>query len=222
MREHPILFSAPMVRAILEGRKSVTRRVLKTQPMPPLPPGPLYIIDEPGSRTFDIHLRPRFSRGQFIGSDRMFTATAPYAPGDRLWVREAWRTEARHDHLPPRDVPPTAIVSYEADYDREPNDGCRGRYRPPMFMLRWASRITLEVTGVKVERLQDISEEEAKAEGPEWADGPYFPNGVPSHVVHHGWRARFAHLWDSINAKRPGCSWDDNPWVAAISFRRLP
>jgi hypothetical protein len=124
----------------------------------------------------------------------------------RLWVREAWRTEARYDAMPPRDVPESAIVSYEADYDREPNDGCRGRYRPGMFLPRWASRITLRVTAVKVERLQDISEDDAIAEGcvPDDRIGPA--------------RFIFETLWASIHG--PG-SWDANPWVAALTFERI-
>jgi hypothetical protein len=91
------------------------------------------------------------------------------------------------------------------------------RWRPSIHMPRWASRITLEITGIRVERVQEIGEEEARAEGCD-GDCPigYIPAYQRAPLAYH-----FAQLWDQINGKRPGCSWNDNPWVWAISFRRV-
>jgi hypothetical protein len=193
MTERPIIFSAPMVRAILEGRKTMTRRVLKPQPQSVDGSGRWYAM--PGG-------------GESLNCHRL-----PYTPGDLLWVREAWRTEARFDKMPMKDEPTGALVSYEADYDREPNDGCRGRLRPSIHMPRWASRLTLRVTGVKVERLHDITEEDAKAEAAE-AVGyiDEYDVGDRSYVV------GFAGLWASIHGP---LAWAANPWVAAITFKRV-
>jgi hypothetical protein len=195
MSEKPILFSAPMIRAILDGRKTQTRRVLKHGWAPEnrivsLPDGP--------------------NKGLRV---------VPYAPVDVLWVREAWRVRAgKYDHMPPRDLPATATVHYEADQPFI--DGLDvGKLRPGMFMPRWASRITLKVTAVRVERLQDISEEDAKAEGVEpfgictWTD--YSNNGVTNVVLSP--RRSFETLWASINGPD---AWHANPWVVAISFER--
>lgn len=196
MADKPIPFSAPMVRATLDDLKEQTRRILKPQPQ--------CFQDPPG-----------FSWGKYSGlwPDDWFgygneiDGALPYAPGDRLWVREAWRTEARFDHLPPRDVPHDALVSYEADYDQEPNDGCRGRYRHARFMPRWASRITLEVTDVRVQRLGEISHDDAVAEGV----------GIYPHSMSA--QKRFREIWEGIHG--PG-AWEANPWVVAVSFRPSP
>lgn len=198
MTERPIIFSAPMVRAILEGRKTQTRRILKPQPAK---------VNMVGLRYDDGKLE---CEGQRL----------PCVPGDRLWVREMWRAEARFDKMPLRTEPTGAVVSYEADYNQEPNDGCRGRLRSSIHMPRWASRITLEVKAVSVQRLQEISEEEAKA-------GGMFRIGTPplggwksdasnrnTPIFGDAYRA-FRHLWNNLHG--PG-SWDANPWVAAISF----
>ena len=241
MTARPMIFSAPMVRAILENRKSMTRRVLKPQPdgLPFLGlygPGltAVWGLSDPAEQ----------------GSLPDHTVRLPYMPGDEFWVREAWRTEARFDPLPPRDVPRGADVSYEADYDREPNDGGRGRFRPGMFLPRWASRITLRVKAVKVERLQEISEEDAMAEGVIWQEPTQEDHdewaqcqaetgedigqikGVwiaPGTRQGYGLRrddprwgptaaCAFRQLWNSINGDG---SWDANPWVAAYTFERV-
>ena len=199
-KEKPIIFSGPMVRAILDGRKTQTRRVLKPQPRNVDGSGRWYAM--PGG-------------GESLNCHRL-----PYAVGDRLWVREAWRSEARFDKIP---VPSGAIVSYEADYDREPNDGCRGRLRPWIHMPRWAARIELVVTAVKVERLQDISVSDAIDEGIESrrrdAKGQLRWGWQGDHGVHLlRPEDAFSRLWDTIHG--PG-AWDANPWVAAISFERV-
>lgn len=197
-REHPILFSGPMARAILEGRKSVTRRVVKPQPV--VGDGGCWYPEPPRKTAHrarhyanDAHLRKGLARD-----------FCPYGtPGDRLWVRETW---GKLD---------MGSVCYRAD--DEPAVPADGRWRPSIHMPRWASRITLEVTEVRVQRLQEISEEDAKAEGVEAV--PFCKAGRPDGMEHV---EAFEGLWTDINGKRPGCSWDANPFVWVISFRRLP
>lgn len=214
MTERPIIFSAPMVKAILEGRKTQTRRILKNQHPRVIPGGPVY---DAGGGQMD-----------YVESEHDF-GTLPYAVGDLLWVREAWRAEARFDKMPMAVKPTGALVSYEADYDYEPNDGCRGRLRPSIHMPRWASRITLRVTEVRVQRLQDISEEDAKAEGVEPLHGGYYPYGistfmtvmlgdreVPAQYCPTA-RQSFQMLWGHIHG--PG-AWEANPYIVALTFKR--
>lgn len=138
------------------------------------------------------------------------------ATGTKLWVREAWRTESHFNHLPPRDLDPTmraTPIQYEAGPHADVIDG---KLRPGMFMPRWASRITLEVTEVRVERLQDISEADAIAEGA----SRYGPGW--RHDDGHGWatgKASFMWLWESINGRG---TFDVYPtWVWAVSFKRV-
>jgi hypothetical protein len=201
VREKPILFSGPMVRAILEGTKRQTRRVLNPQPAPndagwypsPLHPRALHYASE-------RHLR----KGLPIDF-------CPYGqPGDRLWVRETWG-------------PCAGGVVYRASEDPTAcPDG--GKWKPSIFMPRWASRLTLEVTEVRVERLQEISEEDAKAEGALFHDGGGIGHSGWRHDPNHGFvypsaRSSFAGLWDSINADR--APWASNPWVWVVGFRRV-
>ena len=190
MTDRPILFSAPMVRALLDGRKTMTRRVIKPQPRDP---------QMFGGDWFDMAVER--SRAHDDGE----TPITKYTVGDRLWVREAWKPHSLYDHMKPRDIPATKVF-YLADDGYSPS-GSRGR--PSMFMPRWASRLTLTVTGVKVERLRDISEKDARAEGVE--------SRVPMGRVdlNYAWRQCFRELWLSING--PG-SWEANPWVRAVSF----
>lgn len=165
MIERPILFSAPMVRAVLAGRKSQTRRVIR------LP----------------------FSRG--------WLGPCPYGiPGHSLWVKETW---ARH--------PDGDGVVYRAT-DPGWDDEGQIKWRPSIYMPRTASRITLETTGVRAERLQDISERDAMSEGVE-RDGAGWRN-----YYHVAARDSFASLWDSINGKR--APWASNPWVWVVTFAR--
>jgi hypothetical protein len=126
--------------------------------------------------------------------------------GDQLWVREAWRTESDYyNDLSPSEMGGEETILYEADGDWSDNKTV-GRYRHSMFMPRWASRIDLEITEIRVERLQDISEADAKAEGVEPADC--------CHAYYHA----YCKLWESINGAG---SWNENPFVWVISFRRI-
>lgn len=207
MKERPILFNDSMVRAILDGRKTQTRRVVKSPYKDEYgnqSRGPFEWIETPEGFCACLDL-------QCDGYDedgKQMTFCCPYGvPGDRLWVRETFQdtTDNCHcdgpcycDHR--KDIVYRADVSCSKEYD----------WTPSIHMPRWASRLLLEVTAVRVERLQDISEEDAKAEGIEVA----FNN---SRVMH---RIGFMKLWNSINIKR-GFDWDINPWVWVIEFRRI-
>ena len=203
MKERPILFSGEMVRAILEGRKTQTRRVVKpTQSTPKVAPLRMepWIID--GEWQEDDNGAPCWSgfHPDYPGEAKWFSC--PYGqPGDRLWVRETW---AQH----------FGELRYRAD---EAPDGyyhgAKG-WKSSIFMPRAISRITLEITDVRVERVQEISEPDAEAEG----ITPEFP--ARAQDISGSDQRAFANLWDSINAKR-GYGWDANPWVWVVSFRRV-
>lgn len=192
MKERPILFSAPMVRALLDGAKTQTRRVVKATGRALRHGG--------GDPT------PRPASGRLIYRDNgawddsplvtVPIAACPYGqPGDRLWVRETWG-------------PCDGGFCYRADEPSgstaKPDDG---RWHPSIHMFRVASRITLEISDVRVQRLQDISGSDAVAEGV-YARLP--DNGIA--------QCEFADLWRSINGAD---SWAANPWVWVVSFHRL-
>jgi hypothetical protein len=196
LRERPILFSDPMVPPILDGRKTQTRRVAK-------PPAKAVFLpddnwkndpDEPGT----AYLDDRAGRMQI---------TCPYGqPGDRLWVRETFITGYDCDELYEK-------VWYRATEDSEfrwlDDDGemtDRIPWKPSIHMPRWASRITLEITAVRIERLQEITREDAIAEG--------FADSANYSACNH-----FVKQWSEINGKRH--PWVSNPWVWAISFKRV-
>lgn len=196
MKEIPILFSAPMVRAILDGRKTQTRRIVK------LPRGwaDKYPICDP------FAMPPAVWWWNGVHERVGVRQECPYGqPGDRLWVREAF--SAMGDKS--RQASP---IFYRAD---RATDNCG--WTPSIHMPRWASRILLEITDVRVERLQEISEADAKAEGtfgpePAVVGGEDCEIGFPSHVQ------EFRHLWESINGEG---SWIENPWVWVIEFKRI-
>lgn len=193
MSERPILFSGPMVRAILEGRKSQTRRIAKL--------------------TASGNVKEPRGHRRWHPGDPEVVAACPYGrAGDRLWVREAWAQRLDRDHLNGTQLYAAGVREawYWADGPgrccRTGCAGAAGRVRTARFMPRWASRITLEVTGVRVERLQDISEADALAEG------------VEITVRENGALEPFRSLWKSINGHE---SWSANPLVWCVSFRRL-
>jgi hypothetical protein len=180
-----------MVRAILEGRKTMTRRAVKPQP------------------TLDHGLVfEGIALGKF-GAVSDSEITCPYGTiGDRLWVRETW---APH----PQD--PTTIF-YRATVDTEPGICVwDGPWKPSIYMPRWANRITLEITAIRVEPLQNISEEDARAEGCRSADYATGRECILDEKA-GSYRLHFQSLWDSINAKRH--PWASNPWVWVVEFRR--
>ncbi len=205
--DRPIIFSAPMVRALLDGRKTQTRRKFEL----PANSGRMKLSAMPNIRE------------------------CKWQRGDRLWVREAWRVDAEWDDCPPREFDGADAIHYEADSEQRlhlwGNPFTPGRLRSPIHMSRWASRLTLLVTDVRVQRLQEISDADAKAEGLATVtkDGNLWKFGIPDRDGlpgndDHGWhwedwqvdaRKAFSRLWNSIHG--PG-AWEANPWVAAINF----
>ena len=196
MKERPILFSGPMVRAILEGRKTQTRRVVKPQP----PTAFVTVRVEDGTQ-FSWCLRNQSAFDLPESAADWLTLRCPYGvPGDRLWVRETWGSCTTNG---------TVCSGYRADVALRPEiEAGVDRWRPSIHMPRWASRLLLEVKAVRVERLQEISEDDAFAEG--ISGGDWLGNPVGT----------YRELWDSINAKR-GHSWESNPWVWVVEFERV-
>lgn len=217
MKERPILFSAPMVRAILEGRKTQTRRVVKPQPVS-------HDAAESGDVVFygGVLNRVSESRGRnkaAMGLLNAKTLYCPYGvPGDRLWVRETWSPG-------PRGI---GFV-YFADC---PEGQHPPAWKPSIHMPRAACRITLEVVGVRTERLQEISEADAIAEGVQSVRDHYGDPSIP--LMHCGtvaWQRydgaacaapsaqlSYQSLWESING---AASWKANPYVWVVEFKRL-
>lgn len=256
MKERPILFSGPMVNAILEGRKTQTRRVVK-----PHRDGVITgAAAKPGTAI------EAWGGGQRHNASRMAVVGCPYGvPGDRLWVREKWR-DCNYGGAPgliyaaDGDIRDLMLESEYLCEDRSMNYdhphiakyqwdvwytdvGC-GEFghgwKPSIHMPRWASRITLEIKSVRVERLQDISEDDAKAEGIECVGGPTscepWKDYGKTGSLGRRWSSpvsSFRSLWDSINGKphiqrddegreigRTDLSWNANPWVWVVEFER--
>ncbi len=206
MKERPILFSGPMIRAILDGSKTQTRRVaIKTSQ-----PHNVYPTD------FDAEECTLEIENSFSGS-RHWKACPYGKPEDRLWVRETWN----HSNFPLGPYDDGCTVFYRADYLDDPHgpDGERspeGRYRtwrPSIHMPRAASRIALEITRVRVERLQEISIEDAMAEGAALVRPEL--DGAPACLE---WRYAYEDLWNELNGR---AAWDVNPWVWVIEFKRV-
>lgn len=185
MKEHPILFSGPMVQAILDGRKTMTRRVIKM---------PKWAQECNEDYEFEIDDDIPYSICKKTGC--LAAIDCPYGfPGDRLWVRETFCKDLDHN------------VFYKADNMPPWEDT---KWKPSIFMPRWASRITLEITNVRVERLQEISGKDILAEG---LDVKFtIPGSFDALERFHG-------LWDSINGKK--YPWSSNPWVWVIEFKRI-
>lgn len=225
MKERPILFSTPMVRAIEHGTKTQTRRVITPQWPTCLTTsgywgcgiareGASYPTARHQIRSDAFHVHTR------LGDGRDVFIYCPYGkPGDRLWVRETWAV-AHAD--PPRILAEQRrdALTYAAEWTEEdlaenkrivravPGLAAtyrENRWRPSIHMPRWAARLELEITSVRVERLQDISEEDAQAEGVGSFGWPYRPT--------------FMSLWDRINGER--AAWASNPWVWVVEFKRI-
>jgi hypothetical protein len=215
-----------MVRAILQGRKTQTRRIVKW-------PDEAIFADE-GCTLHERKPGGYWPYAEYDGNETPLKC--PYGkPGDRLWVRETFRLPVAFDGQSPRSVgekcvdsgyrKPWSPVRYEADGDDKFLEilhdfgGEWGKTRVSIHMPRWISRITLEVTGVRVERLMDISESDAIAEGcsnrgwdvTDWK----YPSGFANCTIA---QANFASLWQEING--PG-SWAANPWVWVVAFKRV-
>jgi hypothetical protein len=202
VKERPILFSGPMVRAIIEGRKTQTRRIVKPQPVPTKDLCHDEECHDCGDQCFVEDGRVRKDR--HFGSS---VVPCPYgAPGERLWVRETRYVNGRYA---------------ATDEPLYPNEG----KVPSIFMPRYACRLILEITGVRVERLNEISEDDAQAEGverPILKEGPIvevFGMTFPSHPYTGDYVDSFHRLWDKINGKAH--PWESNPWVWVVEFRPL-
>lgn len=198
MRERPILFSAPMVRAILESKKTQTRRAVKGQRDMEFDPA-------------DPHFGPYWLSYATQAEGEDAKVRCPYGkPCDRLWVRETWAVQHEYDAFAPSEIGASARWHYAATEDL---GGLRKR--PSIFLPRRGSRITLEITDVRVERLQQISEDDAIAEGVT----PTMPiYGDCGGFEHQGGRDAFWRLWESINGAG---SWAANPWVWVVEFQRV-
>lgn len=212
LRERPIIFSAPMVRALLDGRKTQTRRIVN-----------------PRGVTGELRIRAARFLNETLGWEFHHDRTArgidatimlsPYgAPGDRLWVRESFRQ-----------APGSMSVHYRAD----PDEVSGGPWRPSIHMPRAFSRITLELTAVRVHRLQQISPADAVAEGaryfPDIPAGPHGDNGTRWQMARESPKntdeclstapLAFGNAWNVIHGKR--APWASNPWVWVLTFRRV-
>lgn len=235
MKERPILFRGEMVRAILDGRKSQTRRVANVRGADRV------IYTEHGKLVPPLSGGENFSgfvaEVEALGGKNglHLPLICPYGQaGDRLWVRETFY----YDEMPYAEGGPLPNALWQGDsttpskdwtdnlYYRADGECCeqihecscaevgKVKWRPGIHMPRWASRINLEITGTRVERVQDISEADAKAEGVK-----AHPD-VTMNVAANGYTTSFRHTWTVINLKR-GFGWDANPWVWVIEFKRV-
>ena len=212
MKERPILFSGAMVRALLDGTKTQTRRMVKMKPHHQI------------EQRDDGRNWPWMYDGE---RDADSWLACPYGqPGDRLWVREAHWMDRRDTTLAVMNVDGFVVArnGQETGQESNPEELALNhfwRLLPSIHMPRWASRITLEVTAVRVERLQDISEADARAEG--ITDGGCLNCGNSEADCgclnpQPDARDSFIHLWQSINGPD---SWTANPWVWVVEFKRL-
>lgn len=255
MSDLPITFSAPMVLALLAGRKTQTRRILRQQP-------PEWCADDRAGFSCLTPQRHVEFRGHYPGDAEVEAGygskfiRVPHWQGDRLYVREHWRTMALHDKLSPKKLgeryassiygraeacPVVRIADAHrsgrwagADDESAVDAWKPGKHRQAMHMPRWGSRLTLAVTSVKVERVQEISDDDAWAEGvcsaveaDDIANGKPAWGGIPNHyrrlIVEQtfgGPAKAFNWLWDGLHRK-PGHRWEDNPLVVATTFRVL-
>lgn len=198
MAEKPILFSAPMVRAILAGRKTQTRRVMK--------------LTDSG--------RVKIGAKQWPPDDTNAVEGCPVSPGDVLWVRETWKPDPSwgRGKIPTPQLSPGDNMLYRASLSEEHPKFPWCPWRPSIHMPRWAARIFLEVTGVRIERLNDISEEDAYAEGATPIECSRESLIFGTQKARYRFRDGFRDLWESING--PG-SWAENPWVWVYTFKKL-
>lgn len=230
MKERGMIFNGEMTRAILDGRKTQTRRIMKVQPSEDFTPMNMALETDykarwytPGIVDKDGYLQPA-SKEVFGVSNENEGYSCPFgAVGDRIWVRETWNKYG-------------GLLTYRADHDwiddMRKETVCTAKWVPSIHMPRWASRILLEITDVRVERLNAISPEDAESEGLERTNFTGFGDepGLPSYPepdvyfdpLKKQWKEyppeAFAGLWESIYGKG---SWKANPWVWVIEFKRV-
>lgn len=199
VKEHPILMSGAMVRAVLDGSKTQTRRVVKQ------------LDPAMGACTTGNDGLPMPVCWAYGGP----VLHCPYGkPGDRIWVRETWYCDHFEVQKGPYLEVPEAheLLVYRADNER-PYEAEQPVWRPSIHMPRWASRVLLEIVSVRVERLNDCSDADARAEGTPGGHGV-----IPSYNYNATPSEHFCHLWESINGAG---SWAANPWVWVIEFKRV-
>lgn len=233
MADRPILFSGPMVRALLAGRKTQTRRVLKIDTPTDADEvfywpreGRAKVVARYGDNVAEEGIWARKAStnldhdgdnhwGELANGYIRYLGRSRIEVGDRLWVRETWASLDRLTH----NDPGTQALANNGFYA-----ACQGtvegeitRWTPAIHMPRRASRLTLAVTDVRVERLQDISEEDARAEGVESDSDGWRDYQMPHTQCCGSARDSYRSLWNSLNADR-GYGWDANPWVVAVTF----
>lgn len=191
VKERPILFSGEMVRAILEGRKTMTRRVMRIQPK--------YHPKWKSWELAQIVKGQSFDWPEDMSAPFGISGFCPYGiPGDRLWVRETWAQGQRNGK--------DTVLFYKASHEKEVAEGIK--WKPSIFMPRWASRIMLENTNIRVERLQEITASDVEREG-----------AITKNTDIRDALGIWIKLWDSINGKK--YPWASNPWVWVIEFTQL-
>jgi len=226
MKERPIIFSGEMAQAILDGRKTQTRRLIKGQK---IFYGEAYLGSHYGASISSFFGRKGanvwYEDLHWSSPAKPYTIKCPYGiPGDRLWVRETWRASVIYDPYKPSEI--VDVFSYiqrdnilestsyknQVGIHYEANGAVGieyGRYRHARFMPRWASRIDLLIKNIRVERLQEITTCDIHAEG--------LRTGFDEHEAVCDLEEQFTKLWDSIYAKK-GFGWNANPWVWVIEF----
>lgn len=224
VKERPIIFSGEMVKAILDGKKTMTRRVVKSDFINNYKHAHIIKQSSDKSREGKAYFYDKPAGGMVLSSQLVSNLYGKV--GDRLWVRETWQ-----------EIGPDCLLTYKATYPGDlyakrpelenvpPLAGLKERgylWKSPMFMPRWASRILLEITDIRVERLNDISDEDAVKEGLRIlpASGRYVvsPGDQYFGSASHDAVEVFSWLWDSINAKK-GYPWSSNPWVWVVEFK---
>lgn len=207
MKERSIIFRGDGIQGILEGRKTQTRRIVKPQPCAWVE---RITIDKQNNACI-LHGHEMGMKAATHGFEGQPVIFCPYKPGDRLWVRETWSTWMTSTDKFEKDK---RCVWYKAT---PPNFGKEKtfKWKPSIHMPRWASRITLEITDVRVERVQEISKEDCKAEG--IGNLVMFPEATQNQWI-NAYRRQFCKLWTSIHGKD---AWKKNEWVWVITFRRI-
>jgi len=207
IKERPILFSAPMVRAILEGRKTVTRRAMKVQP----------VLNGKFWQVYGAGWSDGVTSVPAVPGHSLSTKCPYGTPGDRLWVRETWYCDhfevMRGPYLKPDDLDigearGDGTLVYAAD-GLTPYEADQPVWKPSIHMPRWACRILLEITAVRVERLQDITPNQCIAEGAWPEEDKELGRGQEAVTA-------FAELWKST-----GGDWEANPWVWVVEFKQV-
>lgn len=222
VKEHPILMHARSVRGILEGNKRQTRRIVK--PQPPT----VEAVQTLSGSTFSYYRNELgdFSVAGPVWAVRQLGGPQHLCPryriGEHLWVRETWAVRPAWDDMKPSEIP----KGYALYYYAEDSEVAVTKWRPSIFMPRWACRLVLEITNIRVERVQDISEEDALAEG-SYLNRCSCPRDEPksAHTIEAMFRQtgchlhgnEFKQLWDDTNGKG---AWERNDWVWCISFKR--